>query len=204
MAPPSLPSAEERPSQAAPADEELVAGMARGSPRAIRELYRRLSSVVYSLILRIARSEEDAEEVLVDSFHQAWAQAARYDPARATVTGWLLNIARSRAIDRRRSRRRWQEGTRSLAEAVGSFPSHPPANPEREAIRNQEGDRLRRAIDDLPPDQKRALELAYFSGMSHSEIAEHLGQPLGTVKTRLRLAMEKIRNALAGVEETKR
>lgn len=175
--------------------------MARRDLQAARELYRRLSPLVYSLAWKITGREEDAEEVLVDAFHQAWIRADRYDPTRATVTGWILNIARSRAIDLIRARRRWEQRKEALAEEVASFPARPPSTPETEAMRGEERARLRGVMAGLPPDQKRVLELAYFTGLSHSRIAESLGEPLGTVKTRLRLAMKKIRTALLGVDE---
>jgi RNA polymerase sigma-70 factor (ECF subfamily) len=184
-------------------DAALVARMARGEIQAARELYRRLSPLIYSLACRITGLEEDAEEVLVDSFQQAWTQAGQYDPSRATVTGWVLNIARSRAIDLVRARRRWQERNEKAAEEIPSFPGHLPASPELEAIRGEERARVREAVEALPPDQRRVVELAYFAGLSHSQLADRLGEPLGTVKTRLRLAMKKIRSALLGVEEVK-
>ncbi len=202
-------AAAERPSPAepetdapepSPSDVELVDRMAHGRIQAARELYRRLSPLAYSLACQITGLEEDAEEVLVDAFQQAWAQAAQYDPARATVTGWILNITRSRAIDQVRARRRWQRRKQKAAESTASFPLRPPASPETEAMRSQARARLQQAIDALPPDQKRTIELAYFGGLSHTQIAEHLGQPLGTVKTRLRAAMRRIRSAVSGVE----
>jgi RNA polymerase sigma-70 factor (ECF subfamily) len=158
---------------------------------------------VYSLACQITSLEEDAEEVLIDSFHQAWTQAGRYDSARATVTGWILNIARSRAIDQVRARRRWHQRKEKLAESIASFPVRSSASPELEAMRAEERTRLQQVIDSLPPDQRRAIELAYFAGLSHSQIAEQLGQPVGTIKTRLRLAMKKIRSAISGVEGMK-
>lgn len=181
-------------------DADLVARMARGDIQAAQELYRRLSPLVYSLASQIAVLDEDAEEILIESFLQAWLQADRYDPARATVTGWVMNIARSRALDQLRAHRRWEKRKEMTAEPSGTFPRHPPRDPEHEAMRSEERTRLHRAIASLAPDQRRAVELAYFAGLSHSEIAESLGQPLGTVKTRLRLAMKKIRSALADVD----
>ena len=180
--------------------EELVQRMVEGGTDAVRELYRRLSPLVYSVAYRVTGTVEDAEEVLVDTFHQAWGRAAVFDRERATVEGWLLNIARSRAIDRIRARRRWQRDRDALAEEAPAFPTTAPPNPEKDAIRSEERERLHQALAELPGDQRRALELAYFAGLSHSEIAERLGQPLGTVKTRVRLAMEKIRKSLSSVE----
>ena len=183
-----------------PTDLQLVMDMGRKDAAAIRQLYGRLAPLIFSVARRITGIAEDAEEVLVDTFHQAWAHAHMYDPSRATVEGWMVNIVRSRAIDRVRSRRRWQKGNDKAAETPEAFPTYDPPNPERETIRGEENARLHEAIAALPADQKRTLELAYFSGLSQSEIADRLGQPLGTVKTRLRLALSKIRAALTSVE----
>jgi RNA polymerase sigma-70 factor (ECF subfamily) len=186
------------PASQEPSDETLVSQVAGGDADALRILYRRLSPVAYALALRVTGDEADGEEVLVDAFHQVWKQAAQYDPSRGTVIGWLLNITRSRAIDRIRARRRVAKGKQRVAEAGSSFPAQVPANPEQEAIRHDEKERLMRVIAELPADQRWAIELAYFSGLSQSQIAERLGQPLGTVKTRIRLAMEKMRRAVIG------
>lgn len=185
-------------------DAALVARMAGGDSAALQDLYRRLSPLAYALALRITGNEADAEEALVDCFHQAWRQAARYDPARATPTGWILNIARSRAIDRVRSRDRAAEGAAPAPGGWPGFGAEPPPDPEQEAIRHDVRDRLARAVGGLPREQRSVIELAYFLGLTQSEIAARLGEPLGTVKTRTRLALEKIRNALDRVEERRR
>jgi RNA polymerase sigma-70 factor (ECF subfamily) len=177
-------------------DHELLIRMANGSVQAARELYRRLSPLVYSLACKITGREEDAEEVLIDAFHQAWVQASRYDPSRATITGWILSITRSRAIDKFRAHQRWEQRKEDVASFSTSLSGVSAPTPEQEAIRSEERLRLQTIIDTLPQDQKRAVELAYFGGLSHSEIAEQLGQPIGTVKTRLRLAMQKLKDAL--------
>jgi RNA polymerase sigma-70 factor, ECF subfamily len=179
-----------------PSNDELVEEIAQGDAEALRTLYRRLSSMVYGLALRIEGNEADAEEVLVDTFYQVWSQAAQYDVSRGTVIGWILNITRSRAIDRLRSRRR-SDRDRDLEPAV-ALPGTAPPDPEQEAIKEDERSRLREVIAQLPTDQRWAVELAYFSGLSQTQIAERLGQPLGTVKTRLRLAMEKMRRSVTG------
>ena len=179
-----------------PSNDELVEEIAQGDAEALRTLYRRLSSMVYGLALRIEGNEADAEEVLVDTFYQVWTQATQYDASRGTVVGWILNITRSRAIDRLRSRRR-SDRDRDLEPAV-ALPGTAPPDPEQEAIKEDERSRLREVIAQLPTDQRWAVELAYFSGLSQTQIAERLGQPLGTVKTRLRLAMEKMRRSVTG------
>jgi RNA polymerase sigma-70 factor (ECF subfamily) len=182
-------------------DDALIHRMARQDTDAATELFRRLSPLVYALAHRITGVPEDAEEVLVDSFHQAWSQAHRYDARRASVTGWLLNIARSRALDHVRARGRRLTRHEKAAQDVADFPLQEPESPERSAMRSQARERLRKVLLSLPSDQRRAVELAYFGGLSHSEIAEHLGQPLGTIKNRLRLAMKKIQSSITDVEE---
>lgn len=183
----------------AASDADLVAAMAAGSAAAARDLFSRLGPIVYGLALRIERNAQDAEEVLIDTFHQAWMQADDYQTGRGTVLGWLLNIARSRAIDRLRARRRSAQVTERLQEEPPSFPLES-RDPEQEAIRSEKRERVRRALAELPQDQRWALELAYFLGLSQSQIAERLGLPLGTIKTRLRLGLEKLRRELGGGE----
>lgn len=181
-----------------PSDLDLARKMAEGDADALRDLYRRLSALAYSLALRIVGNEADAQEVIVDAFYQAWKQADQYDAARATVTGWVLNITRSRAIDLLRSRRRAARREGRVREPGFTFHLESPPTPEQHAIREDTRARLRRVVAELPEDQRWAVELAYFSGLSQSQIAERLGQPLGTIKTRLRLAMEKMRRAVMG------
>ena len=153
--------------------------------------------MAYSLALRIGGNEADAEEVLVDSFYQIWKQAGRYDASRGTVAGWVLNIVRSRAIDTLRSRLRVMRAENKIQEGEGGFPvAAPPPSPENQAIRGEEYAVVQGAMQELPEDQRLVIDLAYFHGLSQSEIATQLGQPLGTVKTRTRLAMQKLRRTL--------
>ncbi len=191
-----------RPSQD-PSDVDLVREMAEGDPDALRDLYRRHSSRAYSLALRIGGNEADAQEVLVDSFHQVWRQANQYDASRASVAGWVLNIPRSRAIDRLRARGRAARREERVREDSPTFHLGAPPDPEQQAIREDTNARLRRVVAELPEDQRWAIELAYFAGLSQSQIAVRLGQPLGTIKTRLRLAMEKLRRAVLGDDMSK-
>jgi RNA polymerase sigma-70 factor (ECF subfamily) len=173
--------------------------MSQGDRNAAGELFRRLSPRVYPLVLRITGNPEDGEEVLVDAFQQAWSQAHLYDPQRATVMAWLLSIARSRALDLVRARRRREARHEMLSESPD--PTAPEAvSPEGEAMLGEVRDQLRALLALLPAEQRQALELAYFGGYSHQEIAQRLGQPLGTVKTRLRLAIRKIRSSIADVD----
>jgi RNA polymerase sigma-70 factor (ECF subfamily) len=165
--------------QSGPTDVDLVQQAARGVSGAVRELYSRFSSMAYSLALRIGGNEADAEEVLVDAFFQVWKQAERYDTSRGTVAGWILNIVRSRAIDTVRSRMRVVRARQKMEEGEEEAPmASPPPNPERQAMVSQK------------------------SGLSQSEIAAELGQPLGTVKTRMRLGMQKLRRELLQEQES--
>ena len=178
------------------ADRAAVIRMARGDQSAIGELYDRHARAVYSLALRMLTDASEAEDVVQDVFTQAWRQASRYDPSRAPVVGWLLVITRARTLDRLRARRS------RLApvglETVPSDPVDPGPGQDLQAISHEEADRLRRALDELPDGQRQTIELAYYKGLSQSDIAEELQQPLGTVKTRMRTALLKLREALRG------
>ena len=174
-----------------PSDADLLERVAQGDHAAFAELYDRYAGLVHALALRILRERADAEEVVQDAFVQAWRQAARFDAARGSVPAWLVTIARSRALDRRRRR-----GPQMLTEVTeNTLVTHPP-EPQPTL-----GPAVRRVLEGLPAEQRRALELAYYEGLSQSEIALRTGDPLGTVKTRIRLGLGRLRDAL-GVEAT--
>jgi RNA polymerase sigma-70 factor, ECF subfamily len=177
----------------------LVAEMANGDQSALAVLYDQTSRLVFGLALRVLRDRATAEEVLLDVYKQAWRQAALYDAARGTPTGWLLKIAHSRAVDRVRSVRREQD----LKRAVGEYwaASAIVEDPEEAAALSEQQRHVRSALDLLPPEQREVVVLAYYCGMSQSEIAERLNLPLGTVKTRARLGMSKLRDLLAPLTE---
>jgi len=166
--------------------------MAAGEHDGLAGLYDLFATRVYSLALRILRDSRDAEEVVQDVFAQAWRTARTYDRGRGTVGAWLLVMARTRSLDRLRRR---QASTRSAVETDPEteqlHDSGPP--PDVVVISEQEAVALRRALDNLPGDQRSAIELAYFEGLTHSEVAARLAQPLGTVKTRIRLGLVKLR-----------
>ncbi len=173
----------------------LVQRLAAGDQSAMAALYDETGRMIYSLILRVLGDVSSAEEVLIDVYTQVWRQAASYDANRGAPLAWMATIARSRAIDRLRSGRQDQWRKESL-EVLGDAPASA-ANPEEITAASERQKLVREAMNLLTPEQRQVIELAYYSGLSHSEIAEKLNQPLGTVKTRTRLGMMKLREALA-------
>jgi RNA polymerase sigma-70 factor (ECF subfamily) len=178
-------------------DRASVRRLASGDADAAARLYDRHARAIYSLVLRIVDDEEDAEDVMQDVFAQAWQQAARYDPVRGAVGAWLLTIARTRAIDKLRARRA-RTGPQSLESdpAVEDLSAGVPDAVD-ELLEAERARSVRRALDDLPLLQRVAIELAYYEGLTQREIAERLEEPLGTVKTRIRMGLLKLRDALA-------
>jgi RNA polymerase sigma-70 factor (ECF subfamily) len=177
----------------------LIQSVAGGRPQALADLYDRTSRQVFALAYRVLKDRQVAEEVVLDVFLQVWRSAQGYDVARARPLGWLFTIARSRALDALRARRVRVRREDELA------PGHPevepaPTPPERLDLTDRQG-RVRRALAELPADQKLAVHLAYFEGLSHTEIAQRTGASLGTVKTRLRLGMQKLRAKLTRFED---
>lgn len=169
-------------------DLELIRHVAEGDESALASLYDRYSGVVYSVARRVLQDSGAAEEVLQDIFYQLWRTAANYDASRGGLGGWLLVSARNRAIDRLRHRK---PATIAEDDRIAL-----PGNLESEVAQTELISKIRSALDVLADPQRQALELAYFEGMTHSEIAERTGQPLGTVKTRLRAALERLRQVL--------
>lgn len=190
------------------AEEEsrrLLERMRRGDETALGALYDLWSPRLHPLILHVVGgAAEDAEEVLEETFWQAWRQADRYEATRGRVGAWLATMARSRALDRVRARRRvredgWDELPRLAAEVETDAP-----DPLHRAAEEEARGMVRGALLRLPAEQREALELAYYGGLSQTEIAERTGQPLGTVKTRMRLAMQKLRDGLTLLREDSR
>jgi RNA polymerase sigma-70 factor (ECF subfamily) len=182
-------SPESRTEQRA-SDAALIARIVRRDQAALAELYDRYACMLSSVLNRILRDTQVAEEILQDIFFQLWRNPSRFDPARGSLPGWLMVIARHRAISQ--LRRHNPAAGDELAEAavVSTF------NIESAAAQQQLLGRVRSALETLPAEQRAAIELAYFEGMSHSEIARHTGDPLGTVKTRLRSAVETLKRNL--------
>jgi RNA polymerase sigma-70 factor (ECF subfamily) len=181
---------------AATADRAALERMARGDQEALAELYDRYGRLVYSLALRIVRDQRDAEEIVQEVFSQAWRQSGRYSAGRGSVVAWVLTLTRSRAIDRVRGRRARPEATASET-ALADLPDNAPAADEQLAWAARTA-QVRAALDSLPFLQRTAIELAFYDGLTHVEIAERLEQPLGTVKTRIRQGLLKLRDRLAG------
>jgi RNA polymerase sigma-70 factor (ECF subfamily) len=173
----------------------LVQSVAARDQRALHALYERAHRVVFTLTLRITANPQTAEEVTLDVFHDVWRQASRYQEANGTVLGWIMNQARSRAIDRLRFEQRKK---RVAAETSNPLPAGGTSPDELIAFKQQSAV-VRRALDILTPDERQAIEAAFFSELRYSEVATRLNQPLGTVKTRIRSGLHKLRHAL--VEE---
>ena len=180
----------------AAADHAALERMARGDHEALAELYDRHGRLVFSLALRILRDQGDAEDIVQDVFAQAWRQAARYESSRGNVIAWLLNLTRSRAIDRLRGRRA-RPDTAAGDPSTLELPDLSQPVDEQIAL-STEAARIRAAVDELSVLQRVAIELAFYEGLTHVEIAERLELPLGTVKTRIRQGLLKLKERLAG------
>ena len=177
----------------APVGEDLIARMARRDTDALAQFYDRYAPLAFSMILRIVRDRTDASEVLQDVFWEAWESAAAYDAARGTPEAWVATRARTRAIDRVRSlRRRREMFVAPVNEAVAPETEAQPDPGESAELRGA----VQSALGQLSGPQREAIELAYYEGLSHMEIAARLNQPLGTVKTRIKLGMSKLRETL--------
>jgi RNA polymerase sigma-70 factor (ECF subfamily) len=175
----------------------LLPAVAQGNVSAFEELYDRYASTVYALLLRILANADDAQEVLQETFVKAWTSAKMFDAVRGSEVAWLISIARSRGIDRLRSRKiryeREDEAGREISIHSSFVESTTGAD---KAIQSEERTAVRSALAELPDPQRIALELAYFEGLSQSEIAAKLSEPLGTIKTRMQLGMKKLRERL--------
>jgi RNA polymerase sigma-70 factor (ECF subfamily) len=172
----------------------LVRSMAAGDQAALRALYDRTYRIVFTVVIRITNNRETAEEVTLDVFHDVWRRASRYDPAGGPVVGWIVNQARSRALDRVRydhRKKRVQQHEDSPLPRI--LASHPDEVSELE----EQGRRLRAALTLLRSEEREVIETAFFSESTYEEVARQLGQPLGTVKTRIRSGLMKLRHALS-------
>ncbi len=173
----------------------LMSRISSGDASAMADLYDQSNRFVFGICLKVLRNHADAEEVTLDVYTQAWRQASRFDSDRGAPLAWLLMLARSRAIDRLRSRggaRRHEEDLDQARDLAS-----PGADPETNSLLSQRASTVRAALKGLPAEQREVLELAYFEGLTHTEIAARLSQPLGTAKSRIRLGLAHLREALA-------
>jgi len=189
--------AADAPADGGVSDLALLEKIREGDAVALDVLYGRYSAPVNSLVWKVLQSAEEAEDVTLDVFWQIWRQADRYDPSRGAPPAWIFTVARSRAIDRLRARHRREDRTISFDDpAVKLDPLDEEAAPDQVASFRQTRDTVREALTTLPPAQREAVELAFFRGLTHVEIAAKLKQPLGTVKTRIRQGLIRLRKQL--------
>ena len=188
----------ERPADPRPpmTDGDLLVRLERGDPAALEALYDRHAPYVNGIALRILGESAESEEVTQDVFWQLWKGRIRYDAARGRFTTWLFALTRNRCLDRLRSRKR-----RPSTEPLAAEPrEHAAEDPELDARAGEERARVTRALSALPAEQRRAIELCFYEGLTHREVAERLREPLGTIKGRVRMAMEKLKVSLGTSE----
>lgn len=182
-------------------DADLIGLAAEGDARALEALYDRYSRIVFGYALRMLGDRQLAEELLQEVFFRAWQQGGAYRSARGTFVTWLLSIAHNMAIDElRKRRRRPQKADSDEPESILAAVADSGAGVEDEVWLGAVREIVADALQELPAPQREAIELAYFRGLTQREIAEHLGEPLGTIKTRMRLGLQKLRETLAGNE----
>lgn len=173
----------------------LVQSIAAGDQLALHALFAQTHRIVFTLIMRITSNRETAEELTLDVFHDVWRRASTYDPAGGPVVGWIMNQAQSRAIDRLRYDQRKK---RVSNPADSPLPVTAASGPEEAFDAREQGRLLQQALQVLTPEERQAIETAFFSELTYGEAAAKLDQPLGTVKTRIRSGLGKLRQALAG------
>jgi RNA polymerase sigma-70 factor (ECF subfamily) len=176
---------------------ELVRSVTAHDQARFAELYARTHRLVFTLIVRIVGSRETAEELTIDVFHDIWRRAAAYDEKGGTVLGWVMNQARSRAIDRIRFEQRKKRQPSPADPILGADGVDAP---EAMLLLRQQGQRLRHAMTVLAPTEREAIELAFFADMTYAEVAERLREPAGTIKTRIRCGLTKLRLTLGEAE----
>lgn len=194
----TVPSFNESPDERGQVDADLLRRVARRDQAAFATLYDRFSRPLFSLALRILNDRREAEDVVQEVFLSLWEKASVFAQERGSAFSWAVTLTRNRAIDRVRLRRRRAEllAASSAAELGGSF-AGPDADSADSLCFKEEAGAVRAAVAELPADQQRALQLAFFSGLTQQEIAEQLHEPLGTIKARIRRGLIKLRSALS-------
>ena len=187
-----------QPEQVQTADVDLLKSIVRGDERALAELYDRYRVILFGLLVRILNSREEAEDVLQEVFLQVWRRAGDFDEKRGKPFTWLVTLARSRGIDRLRS----LSARDRVADAATREASDETSDAVSDTFRSEQRELVTSALAQLPEEQKGPLVLAYFDGLTQSEIAAKLGAPLGTIKTRMRSGMIKLRDLLSGKNES--
>jgi RNA polymerase sigma-70 factor (ECF subfamily) len=173
---------------------KLVESIAAGDQLALHALYQRSHRLVFTLIMRITANRETAEEVTIDVFHDIWRRASHYDAVNGTVLGWIMNQARSRAIDRLRFESRKKRSPRADIQT----PADVVADPLDVVQLREQSESLHAALATLSRNEREAIETTFFAGLTHAEAASRLNQPLGTIKTRIRSGLHKLRDTLIG------
>lgn len=199
--PESFPLETEALMSSAADESQLLTRIGRGDESALAALYDRFSRPIYSMVLRITYNERDAEEIVQDVFLTVWRTAATFDAQRASAFTWLTTVARNKAIDRIRASQRRIPPPPSTETNSGNEAVDPSANPADEVSQADRSESLSLIVRTLPTNQRQAIELAFFDGLTHPEIAERLGETIGTVKSRIRLGMDKLRIKLKGARE---
>lgn len=183
----------------------LLAAVAKGDTEAFAQLYDASSTILFTMAMRMLGDRDDASDLLQDVYAEVWRKGARYDPSRGTPTAWLVTLTRSRGIDRLRSRA--SKGAKTSVSIEESPAAHDAAGDGPGPLDTYADRELRsaviKAMAELPEAQQQALELAYYEGLSHTEIAERLKQPLGTIKTRIKLGLDKLKGLLQPHWESK-
>lgn len=180
----------------------LLSRVAQHDQAALAELYDRYARILYSVAFRSLRSAEESEEVVLDVFAQVWRTAARYDAAKGRVDGWLFMMARSRVLDRLRSLQRTTKVTLASENLAEIQTITTGVDPIENVLISERRDRVLAALSQLPEEQRQVIELAYYKGLTQSEIAAQTNLSLGTVKTRIRLGLSKLRAALGNWEQS--
>ena len=192
------------PQNSSSVDRELLARVAKGNQEAFARLYEQTSSLLYTLVLRIVRNPGDAADLLQEVYLEAWRKASNYDPTRGAPMAWLVTLARSRAIDWVRA---LASRGRDVTASLDDTPASDLVSRDMDALdisaANERHALVQASLKALPPVQQQVIELAFYQGLTHVEISERLHVPLGTIKTRIRLAMDKLRDGLKPLWEEK-